>query len=118
MTAPVGDLDTGGLIMLDGPQVPGEPALRWSSRAHSIDDIERGDRHIIPRVIRVNEPPNQIGGALRAGTFAEFGEDTSCSAAGTDACFAQQLTERANGIGVRDAVVMAECEVGLADDEI
>jgi glucose-6-phosphate dehydrogenase assembly protein OpcA len=40
MTVPAG-LDIGGLIMLDAPQVPGEPALRWSSRAHSIDDIER-----------------------------------------------------------------------------
>jgi glucose-6-phosphate dehydrogenase assembly protein OpcA len=38
MTAPP---DLGGLIVLDAPQVPGEPALRWSSRAHSIDDIER-----------------------------------------------------------------------------
>jgi glucose-6-phosphate dehydrogenase assembly protein OpcA len=41
MSAPTGDLDLGGLIPLDTPQVPGEPALRWSSRAHSIDDIER-----------------------------------------------------------------------------
>ena len=41
MTAPTGDPDLGGLILLDTPQVPGEPALRWSSRAHSIDDIER-----------------------------------------------------------------------------
>ncbi|MEA2630845.1 MAG: hypothetical protein QOE66_1064 [Chloroflexota bacterium] len=40
MTAPP-DLDIGGLIMLDAPQEPGEPALRWSSRANSIDDIER-----------------------------------------------------------------------------
>ena len=40
MTAP-SDIDMGGLIMPDAPQVPGEPALRWSSRAHSIADIER-----------------------------------------------------------------------------
>ena len=30
-----------GLIVPTTPQVPGEPALRWSSRAHSIADIEQ-----------------------------------------------------------------------------
>jgi hypothetical protein len=30
----------GGMVTLDGPPVPGEPTLRWSSRAHSIAEIE------------------------------------------------------------------------------
>jgi glucose-6-phosphate dehydrogenase assembly protein OpcA len=37
---PSGGHPPGGPIVLDAPQQPGEPALRWSSRAHSIDDVE------------------------------------------------------------------------------
>jgi glucose-6-phosphate dehydrogenase assembly protein OpcA len=32
---------SGGLIVRDEPPVPGEPTLRWSSRAHSIDEIDK-----------------------------------------------------------------------------
>jgi glucose-6-phosphate dehydrogenase assembly protein OpcA len=31
----------GGIVLLDGPQAPGEPVLRWSSKARSIEGIER-----------------------------------------------------------------------------
>jgi glucose-6-phosphate dehydrogenase assembly protein OpcA len=31
----------GGMVTLDGPPVPGEPTLRWSSRAHTIAEIEQ-----------------------------------------------------------------------------
>jgi glucose-6-phosphate dehydrogenase assembly protein OpcA len=31
----------GGLVVRHEPPVPGEPALRWSSRAHSIDEIDK-----------------------------------------------------------------------------
>jgi glucose-6-phosphate dehydrogenase assembly protein OpcA len=31
----------GGMVTLDGPPVPGEPTLRWSSRAHTIAEIEK-----------------------------------------------------------------------------
>jgi glucose-6-phosphate dehydrogenase assembly protein OpcA len=41
MAGPAGGGSQGGLIIADAPQVPGEPALRWSSRAHTIDDVER-----------------------------------------------------------------------------
>jgi len=32
---------SGGPVMGDKPPVPGEPLLRWSSRAHSIDEIDK-----------------------------------------------------------------------------
>ena len=35
------DVDIGGLIIDSRPQKPGEPVLRWSSRAHSIAEIDR-----------------------------------------------------------------------------
>ena len=50
--------DTGGLIITDTPQQPGEPALRWSSRAHSIDDIERE----LARIWSIPRPTNIIAG--------------------------------------------------------
>jgi glucose-6-phosphate dehydrogenase assembly protein OpcA len=40
VTAPPG-VDLGGLIIDQVPQKPGEAVLRWSSRAHSIDEIDR-----------------------------------------------------------------------------
>lgn len=41
MAARTGDANEGGLVVAEAPPAPGEPALRWSSRAHSIDEIER-----------------------------------------------------------------------------
>jgi glucose-6-phosphate dehydrogenase assembly protein OpcA len=40
VSAPHG-VDLGGLIIDSGPQKPGETVLRWSSRAHSIEEIDR-----------------------------------------------------------------------------
>lgn len=46
-----------GLIVPTTPQVPGEPALRWSSRAHSIAEIEQELARIwaIPKLTAVGE---------------------------------------------------------------
>jgi glucose-6-phosphate dehydrogenase assembly protein OpcA len=40
VSAPSG-VDLGGLILDSAPQKPGETVLRWSSRAHSIEEIDR-----------------------------------------------------------------------------
>jgi glucose-6-phosphate dehydrogenase assembly protein OpcA len=57
-TTPGGDgtgPDLGGLVMSQRPMVPGEPVLRWSSRAHTIDDIEQELARIwaSPRLVAV-----------------------------------------------------------------
>lgn len=55
-TAPPPEVPS-GLIVPATPQVPGEPALRWSSRAHSIADIEQELARIwaIPKLTAVRE---------------------------------------------------------------
>ena len=41
MATPASAPELDGLTASDAASVPGEPALRWSSRAHTIDEIER-----------------------------------------------------------------------------